>query len=82
MVDVGGYIRQVRRGCHKAQHRSDRNDGRLCARLAERIGQEFVRYEKYSDPAIGTKQTWACAPHMSAIGGKADMTYCGAHVCL
>ena len=23
--------------------------------------------------AIGTKQTWASAPHMSAIGGKADI---------
>jgi len=31
--------------------------------------------------AIGPKQTWARAPHMSAFGGKADMTYCGANVC-
>ena len=23
--------------------------------------------------AIGTKRTWACAPHMSAFGGKADV---------
>ena len=23
--------------------------------------------------AIGTKRTWASAPHMSAFGGKADM---------
>jgi hypothetical protein len=23
--------------------------------------------------AIGPKQTWASAPHMSAFGGKADM---------
>jgi hypothetical protein len=27
--------------------------------------------------AIGPKQTWAGAPHMSAFGGKADMTVCG-----
>jgi len=27
--------------------------------------------------AIGPKQTWAIAPHMSAFGGKADMTLCG-----
>ena len=30
--------------------------------------------------AIGTKRTWACALHMSAIGGKADMTFCTANV--
>ena len=24
--------------------------------------------------AIGTKRTWACAPHMSAFVGKADAT--------
>jgi hypothetical protein len=27
--------------------------------------------------AIGPKQTKASAPHMSAFGGKADMTVCG-----
>ena len=27
--------------------------------------------------AIGTKRTSVFAPHMSAIGGKADMTFCG-----
>src|SRR5215510_2570979 len=26
--------------------------------------------------AIGPKQTWALALHMSAFGGKADMTFC------
>ena len=31
--------------------------------------------------AIGTKRTSLFAPHMSAIGGKADMTFCTAHVC-
>ena len=31
--------------------------------------------------AIGTKQTCASALHMSAFGGKADMTFCGANVC-
>ena len=30
--------------------------------------------------AIGTKQTCRVAPHMSAIGGKADMTFRAAHV--
>jgi hypothetical protein len=27
--------------------------------------------------AIGTKRTSLFAPHMSAFGGKADMTFCG-----
>jgi len=27
--------------------------------------------------AYGPKQTWALALHMSAFGGKADMTVCG-----
>jgi hypothetical protein len=31
--------------------------------------------------AIGTKQTGASAPHMSAFGSKADMFFCTAHVC-
>jgi len=28
--------------------------------------------------AIGPKQTWPRAPHMSAFEGKADMTLCNA----
>jgi hypothetical protein len=31
--------------------------------------------------ASGPKQTWASALLMSAFGGKADMTFCGANVC-
>jgi hypothetical protein len=27
--------------------------------------------------AFGRKQTWPRALHMSAFGGKADMTFCG-----
>ena len=27
--------------------------------------------------AYGPKQTWACAVHMSAFGGRADMSFCG-----
>jgi hypothetical protein len=30
--------------------------------------------------AYGPKQTWPRAVHMSAFEGKADMTFCGAHV--
>jgi hypothetical protein len=32
--------------------------------------------------AFGPKQTCSFAPHMSAFEGKADMTFCGANVCL
>jgi hypothetical protein len=31
--------------------------------------------------AIGPKRTSLVALHMSAFGGKADMTFCAAHVC-
>jgi hypothetical protein len=31
--------------------------------------------------AIGPKQTWALALHMSAFEGKADMVIGGANVC-
>jgi len=31
--------------------------------------------------AFGPKQTSLFALHMSAFRGKADMTFCGAHVC-
>jgi hypothetical protein len=30
--------------------------------------------------AFGTKQTWQFVRQMSAIGGKADMPFCTAHV--
>ena len=30
--------------------------------------------------AIGTKRTYRVAPHMSALGGKADMPLCAANV--
>ena len=31
--------------------------------------------------AYGTKRTWPSALHTSALGGKADMTFCIANVC-
>ena len=35
-----------------------------------------------SEPSThGTKRTCLVALHMSAFGGKADMTFCAAHVC-
>ena len=33
--------------------------------------------KRTSMSAIGPKQTSATAPHMSALGGKADMAFCG-----
>ena len=35
---------------------------------------------KLAMSAIGTKRTLRVAPHMSAIGGKADMPFCTANV--
>ena len=32
-------------------------------------------------PAIGTKRTSLVALHMSAFGARADIDFCGAHVC-
>ena len=32
--------------------------------------------------AVGTKRTSTSAPHTSAFGGEADMTFCTANVCL
>jgi hypothetical protein len=29
------------------------------------------------ESAFGTKRTYRVAPHMSAFGGKADITFCG-----
>ena len=31
--------------------------------------------------ATRTKRTYLVAPHMSAFEGRADMTFCVAHVC-
>ena len=31
-------------------------------------------------PLLAPWRTWTSAPHMSAFGGKADMTFCGANV--
>jgi hypothetical protein len=33
------------------------------------------------ESAIGPKRTWASALQMSAFEGKADMTFCDAHIC-
>ena len=47
---------------------------------ATRLG--FCRSEPLDAmSAIGTKRTSLFALHMSAFGGKADMTYCTANVC-
>ena len=47
-------------------------------------GERRRRGDRIDEPmsAIGTKRTCRVAPHMSAIGGKADMPSCTAHVLL
>jgi len=42
---------------------------------------EYFPDSLFSMSAIGPKRTSLVAPHMSAFGGKADMTFCGAHAC-
>ena len=41
-------------------------------RALRRIGKNLTRRPM---SAIGVKRTWACAPHMSAFGGKADINF-------
>ena len=48
---------------------------------SQNVGPEWDKPTIDVLSAIGTKRTSASAPHMSAFGGKADMTYCAAHVC-
>jgi hypothetical protein len=36
--------------------------------------------KSYGVSTIGPKRTLAFASHMSALGGKADMTFCSANV--
>ena len=46
--------------------------GGLACRRGDRIDRAMS--------AIGTKRTSLVAPHMSAFGGRADMTFCAARV--
>jgi len=39
-----------------------------------------LQFVAVHESAIGPKRTSLAATHMSAIGGKADMTFCGANV--
>jgi hypothetical protein len=39
-----------------------------------------IPFAALHESAPGPKQTWASAPHMSAIGGKAVITVCTANV--
>ena len=44
-------------------------------------GWGFCLFTRLRMSAFGTKRTFAHALHMSAFGGKADMTVCIANVC-
>jgi len=46
-----------------------------------RVGEERAWQHLTAMSAIGPKRTSLAATHMSAFGGKADMTFCTAHVC-
>jgi hypothetical protein len=52
-----------------------------------RRGERRNRHRKNEDLCAAAnvrfwpKAAWAVAPHMSAFGGKADITFCGANVC-
>jgi hypothetical protein len=43
----------------------------------EPIKRSNKHFAALHESAIGPKQTWPSALHMSAFGGKADMTLCG-----
>ena len=45
------------------------------------LAASLILSERAAMSAIGTKRTYGVALHMSAFGGKADMTFCTAHVC-
>ena len=53
------------------------------ATISTAFGAVHAQHIELADEmsAIGTKRTSQVAPHMSAIGGKADMAFCAAHVC-
>ena len=46
-----------------------------------RVGLRIAGMQPSIMSAIGTKRTSLVAPHMSAFGVRADMTFCIAHVC-
>ena len=43
--------------------------------------RRYRHVERAALSAIGTKRASLVALHMSAFGGRADMTFCTAHVC-
>jgi putative ABC transport system substrate-binding protein len=65
---------QVRTG-HQPEDRQSARPRRAGVRAcARRRGDRIaVLFTALHESAIGTKRTWASAPHMSALGGKADI---------
>src|SRR5262245_10130083 len=62
--------------CEARVGRSSSNLSRL-GRYSPRRDQMAILFATLHESAIGPKQTSTSAPHMSAFGGKADMTLCG-----
>src|SRR5262249_53768972 len=61
------------------KRKPDLNEVLCRPEFPRRITHE-IRHQRMS--AFGPKRTSACAMHMSAFRGKADMTYCSAYVSL
>jgi hypothetical protein len=55
-------------------------DASEAALVRRRSARMMGLFAALHESAIGPKQTSAFAPHMSAIGGKADMTFNSANV--
>ena len=70
---AGGATDPLRAG---HQRENSQSAWRRCAAHATRAGRRGDRI-RAAMSAIGPKRTSVSAPHMSAFGGKADMTVCG-----
>jgi hypothetical protein len=57
------------------------SDGAMVAAVNRSLAGPTIESDDVFMSAFGTKRTSLFAPHMSAIGGKADMTVCTANVC-
>src|SRR5262249_15437643 len=55
--------------------KTNRQGSKVAVRLADLVSMDQKKSHAIMS-AIGPKQTWHGAPHMSAFGGKADMTVC------
>ena len=52
----------------------------LLVRLVDNLVSTSASEVSEGDEVLGPKRTSQVAPHMSALGGKADLTFCTAHI--